>query len=109
MFLTFCLFGITTSIFNNNAIPNMTDCGLAAVTASTVMSISSLGVIIGKILLGVINDKANARAASSFAIICLIAGLAVFLMLPKMTTFLVAALGALSSAWATPTPRCACR
>ena len=94
MFLTFCLFGITTSIFNNNAIPNMTDCGLAAVTASTVMSISSLGVIIGKILLGVINDKANARAASSFAIICLIAGLAVFLMLPKMTTFLVAALGA---------------
>lgn len=94
MFVTFCFFAITTTIFNNNAIPNMVDCGLDAVTASTVMSISSFGLILGKLLLGVISDRKNARVASAFAIICLIAGLGIFLMLPTMPTFLVAAAGA---------------
>ncbi len=91
MFLTFFLFSATTTIFNTNAIPYMTDVGIDAVFASTMMSLSALGVIIGKLALGTISDKWNAKVASSAAIACLILGLVCFLGLPKLALLAPAA------------------
>ena len=93
MFGTFCLFSIACTIFNNNAIPSMVDCGLDAVTAATVMSISAFGIVVGKLLLGAISDRWNAKTAASVSILCLMAGLGLFLLLPRAACFLLAAAG----------------
>ncbi len=93
MFGTFALFSISCTIFNNNAIPSMVDCGFDAVTASAVMSVSAAGLVVGKLLLGAVSDHWSAKTASSVSILCLMAGLSIFWALPHAATFLVAALG----------------
>lgn len=93
MFGTFAMFSIACTIFNNNAIPSMVDCGLDSVTAATVMSISAFGIVVGKLLLGAISDRWNAKTAASVSIFCLIAGLGLFLALPRAAAFFVAAAG----------------
>lgn len=84
LFVTFFLFSATTTIFNANALPYMTDVGLDPVRASTWMSLSSFGVILGKLGLGVISDKRTAKVATTVAIACLILGLVFLLGVAKV-------------------------
>lgn len=93
MFGTFALFSISCTIFNNNAIPSMVDCGFDAVTAAAVMSVSAVGLVVGKLLLGAVSDRWSARTASSVSILCLIAGLSIFWLLPRAAVFPAAAAG----------------
>lgn len=95
MFATFALFSISCTMFNNNAVPSMVDCGFDAVTASTVMSVSAAGLVAGKLLLGAVSDRWSAKTASSLSILCLMAGLSLFWALPQAAAFSTAALGGL--------------
>ena len=84
MFFTFFLFALTTQAFNSNAIPYLTDIGIDPARAGFYMSVWSIGVIVGKLLLGWICDKKNAKFASSCAIIALMAGLAILISAQHM-------------------------
>lgn len=52
--------------------------------AATIASVAMLGQAIGKILIGVINDKVNVRAGLFFSMVCGLAGLAAMLCMPSM-------------------------
>uniref|UniRef100_A0A7C9NSK5 MFS transporter n=1 Tax=Muribaculaceae bacterium Z82 TaxID=2304548 RepID=A0A7C9NSK5_9BACT len=52
--------------------------------AATIASVAMLGQAIGKILIGVINDKVNVRAGLFFSMLCGLAGLAIMLCVPSM-------------------------
>ena len=84
MFFTFFLFALTTQAFNANAIPYLTDIGIDPARAGFYMSVWSIGVIVGKLLLGWISDKKNAKVASSCVILSLIIGLAILIAAQKM-------------------------
>ncbi|MDY4429846.1 MFS transporter [Evtepia sp.] len=83
MAVTFFLFSATATIINTNAIPYMTDVGLDPVTAAQMMSLSALGVIIGKLILGAVSDKWGVKPASTAAILCLLVGMVCFLGVEK--------------------------
>ncbi|MDR0570785.1 MAG: MFS transporter [Clostridiales Family XIII bacterium] len=84
MFFTFFLFAMTTTLFNINVAPYMTDIGINPMNIGAYVSISSLGVIVGKLALGAIGDKWSARVGATSAVCSMILALVLLLCLPNM-------------------------
>lgn len=75
LFASFFLFAMTTTVFNVNGMPYFTDIGFDVVKAASMMSIASLAVIFGKLILGAACDKWGARIGAAGAIVFLITGM----------------------------------
>ncbi len=85
LFLSFFLFAMTTTVFNVNGMPYFTDIGFDVVKAASMMSIASLAVIFGKLLLGAACDKWGARIGAAGAIALLITGMILLIGAAKLS------------------------
>ena len=68
----FCLMVITTGGLSSQAVAYLTDVGIPSATASSIQSTGLLLMIVGKLVIGRLNDKLGGKVAMAFGMICLI-------------------------------------
>lgn len=61
VFFVCVLYGLTTSLYNVNAVAYFTDSGLTQLQAAGLLSLSSASGIAGKLLLGAVSDRAGVK------------------------------------------------
>lgn len=84
VFIIFLFFGIVGTIFNGNIISYLISIGFSSVKAGTLMSVTAVGIIIGKLMLGSAGDKWGAKRASIGITIFFIIGTALLMFTPML-------------------------
>lgn len=81
------LFGLTTSLYNVNAVAHFTDMGLTQVQAAGLLSLSSASGITGKLLLGALSDRAGVKKSVNAGAAALLLGTCCMLAMGKFAGF----------------------